>query len=180
MSPAEAAKNQPDDGNERTSKTSQSTPKREVSQVTLSTIGDLSIAAENSIDRIVVARRATRWLSILGFLLLVYVAICLATLFSLKSTPVVRAFLMPIFPTLIATFAFWWRQRWKVRARRESLKLRASEEVLGSLRHEAASAADAIQANLTGLRLADPQVAKSEHLRAIELATARIGKVVRK
>jgi hypothetical protein len=85
---------------------------------------------------------------------------------------------MPIFPTLIATFAFWWQQRWKVRARRASFRLRASEEAIGSLRHEASSAANAIQANLTGLRLADPQVSESEHLRAIELATARIGNAV--
>lgn len=180
MSQSKVVKNQPADGAERTSQGSQTPSKREVSQVTLSTIGDLSMAATNSIDRVNDARRPTCWLPILGFLLLVYIATCFATLYSLKSDPKVRAFLTPIFPAIIATLTFWWRQRWKLRARGASLKMRAWQNAFGSLSHEATSATNAIRANLTGFLLADPQASQSEHLRAIELATARIGNALQK
>jgi hypothetical protein len=180
MSKAEVAKNQPDDGDPGTLVQTQSLPKREISQVTLSTPGDTSVAAADSIDRAAAAPRATRWFPILGFSVLVYVATCFVTLFSFRSDAWVRAFFNPLFPVLLATAAFWRRQRWKFRAKRERFKSKEWQSALGSLSHEATSAANAIRANLTGFRLTHPQASPSELLSAMERATARIDKAVQK
>ena len=180
MSKSEVAKNQPDDGDVGTLVPTQSLPKREISQVTLSTLGDISVAATDSIDRAAAVPHATRSLPILGFFLLVYVATCLVTLFSFQRDPWVRAFLAPLFPVLVATAAFWLRQRWKFRARGERLRSREWQNALGSLSHEATSAANAIRANLTGFRLANPQASQSDLLSALERGTARIDRVVQK
>jgi ABC-type transport system involved in cytochrome bd biosynthesis fused ATPase/permease subunit len=88
--------------------------------------------------------------------------------------------LTPLFPVLVATVLFWWRQRWKLRARDESFKSKVWQNALASLSHEATSAANAIRANLTGFRLAHPQASQSELLNAMERATARIDKAVQK
>jgi hypothetical protein len=172
-------KNQPDDGDLGVVLPAQSLPKRENSQAALSTLGDLSVAAANSIDR-AAAPRPVRWFSILGFFFLVYLAICLVTLFSFRSDPWVRAFLTPLFPVLIATAAFWWRQRWKFRARGEQARSKQWQAALGSLSHEATSAANAIRANLAGFCLANPQTSQSEYLIAMERATTRIDRAVQK
>jgi hypothetical protein len=88
--------------------------------------------------------------------------------------------LTPLFPVLIATTAFWWRQRWKFRARGERFKSKEWQNALGSLCHEATSAANAIRANLAGFRLGNPQASQSELLGAMERATARIDKAVQR
>jgi len=180
MSKAEVAKNQPDDGDGRTLVPTRSLPKREISQVTLSTLGDISMAAADSVGRPADAPRATRWFPILGFFLLLYVATCLVTLFSFKHDPWVRAFLTPLFPVLIATAAFWWRQRWKFLAKGERFELKVWQNALRSLSHEATSAANATRANLTGYCLANPQASQSEFLSAIAQATGRIDKALQK
>ena len=69
---------------------------------------------------------------------------------------------------------------WKLRAKHQSFILKVWQNAHGSLSHEATSAANAIRANLTGFRLANPQGPPSEHLSAIEAATARIGKALQK
>ena len=180
MNKTDVAKKQPDDGEVGTLVPTQSPPKREISQVTLSTLGDISMAATDSVGRAADAPRATRWFPILGFFLLMYVATCLVTLFSFKRDPWVRAFVTPLFPVLLATAAFWWRQMWKFRAKGERFKSKEWQNALGSLSHEAASAANAIRANLTGYRLAQPEASQSEHLSAIAHATARIDKALQK
>lgn len=180
MSKADVAKPQPDDGDEGILVPTQSRPKREISQATLSTVGDISLAAADSIGHARPAPLATRWLSILGFFLLVYAATCWVTLLSFTRDPWLRAFLAPLFSVLVATVAFWWAQRWKFRAEVQRLKSKAQQNALGSLSHETASAANAIRANLAGFRLAHPQPAQSEYLSAIELATARIDKALQK
>jgi hypothetical protein len=180
MSEADVAKPQPDDGDKGSLAPTPSALKRETSQATLSTLGDLSVAATDSIGRAAPAPGASRWFPILGFFLLVYIATCLVTLFSFKREPWVRAFLTPLFPVLIATATFWWRQRWKFRAKGESFKLKGQQNALGSLSYEASSAANAIRANLAGFRIAHPQAAQSEYLSAIEIATVRIDKALRK
>jgi hypothetical protein len=180
MSKAEVAMNQPDDGDSGTLLPTPALPKREISQATLSTLGDLSVAASDSIERAAATPRATRWFPILGFFFLVYIATCLVTLFTFKQDPWVRAFLAPLFPVLVATTAFCWRQRWKFRARGERSRSKEWQNALGSLSHEATSAANAIRANLRGFRLAHPQASQSELLSAIELATARIDRALQK
>jgi hypothetical protein len=180
MNKAEVAKEQPDDGDGWTLVPTHSPPRREISQTTLSTLGDISMAATDSVGRVADAPRAARWFPILGFFLLLYVATCLVTLFSFQRDPWVRAFLTPLFPVLIATAAFCWRQRWKFRAKGERFKSKVWQNALGSLSHEATSAANAIRANLAGFRLANPQAAQSELLSAIAQATARIDKALQK
>jgi hypothetical protein len=172
----ELAQNQADDGDAPT----QPPPKREPSQATLSAVGDITMAATDSIGRLADAPRATRWVPVLGFFLLVYVATCLVTLSAFQRDPWVRAFVAPSFPVLLATAAFWWRQRWKFRAKRASLKLKFLQNALGSLSHEATSGSNAIRANLAGFRLANPQTSQPELLSAIELATVRIDKALQK
>ena len=180
MTKSDVAKIQPDDGDVGTLAPTPSPPKREISQVTLSTLGEISVAVTDSIGRAAAAPRATRWFPVLGFFLPVYVGTCLVTLFSFKRDPWVRAFLTPLFSVLVATAAFWWRQTWKLRAMGERFKSKVWQNALGSLSHEATSAANAIRVNLAGFRLAYPQASQSELLSAIERATARIDKALQK
>jgi hypothetical protein len=180
MTKAEEAKPQPGDSDKMRLAPSPSLPKREIPQATLSTLGDISVAASDSIGRAAAPPSSTRWLPILGFFLLVYFATCLVSLFSFKREPWVRAFLTPLFPVLIATAAFCWRQVWKFRAKDESFKLKEWQKALGSLSHEATSAANAIRANLAGFRLANPEASQPELLNAIERATTRVDRAVQK
>jgi hypothetical protein len=180
MTKPDVAKMQRDDGDAGTLVPSPQLPKRETSQATLSALGDLSVAATDSIDRAAAAPRATRWSPILGFFLVVYVTSCLVALYSFERAPWIRVFLTPLFPVLVATVAFWRRQQWQSRVRGQRLESRVWQNALGSLSHEATSAANAIRANLTGFRLAHPQASQSELLSAMERATARIDKAVQK
>jgi hypothetical protein len=180
MGNADVAEKQPDDGDVGALVPTQSLPKGDISQATLSVLGEISVAATDSIDRAAAAPRGTRWFPVFAFSLFVYVATCVVTLFSLKRDPWVRAFLTPLFPTLVATAAFWWRQMWKFRARGERFDSKEWQNALRSLSHEASSAANAIRANLTGFRLAHPQASMSEFLTAIERATARIDKALQR
>jgi hypothetical protein len=180
MTKPDVAKIQPDDGDMGTMVPTPSLPKREISQVTLSTLGDLSLAATDSIGRATAAPRGPRWFPIIGFFLCVYVASCLVALYSFQRDLWVRTFFTPLFPVLVATAAFWWRQRWKFQARDERFESKVWQNALGSLSHEATSAANAIRANLAGFHLANPQASESQLLGAIELATARIDKAVQK
>jgi len=152
----------------------ESTAKGEVSQVTLSTIGDLSIAADEAISRVSEAPPTRRWLPLPAFFFVIYLACCWLAVYTLKSAPWIRAFLVPLFPVLIATVAFAWRQRWKFRAQDWRFKLDAWRAALVSLGHEATNAANAIRANLVAFQLANPQVSNSEHLDQIQSGTARI------
>jgi hypothetical protein len=148
--------------------------KREPGQVTLSTIGDVSVAAGEAMSQVSKTPQATRWWPILGFFCLAYLASGGLTVYFLRSDPWVRAFLVPLFPVLIATVAFWWRQRWKFRAKDREFKAKVCQGALVSLSHEAANAVNAIRANLTAFRLAHSQLANPEHLGEIESATKRI------
>jgi len=62
-------------------------PKREVSQVTLSAIGDVSVAATEAVSRVGATSTRTRWLPILSFLFLVYIAGSLAAIYAHNSSP---------------------------------------------------------------------------------------------
>jgi hypothetical protein len=156
------------------------TSKREPSQVTLSAIGDLSIAATDAVDRVSAAPHKTRWLPILGLLLGVYIASSLVAIYTLKSTPWMRAFLAPLVPVSIAVAAFWRRQAWKFRSREWKFQEQARRNTLNSLAHETANGVNAIRANLTGFREVNPQPAAVEHLEQIDRALARIDAALEK
>jgi hypothetical protein len=167
-------KTQPGDGDGQASAPKRSASEREVSQVTLSTIGDISVAAAETLGRVWRAPQKVRSIPILGFFILVYLVSCWLTVLAFKAAPWFRAFCVPLFPVLIATLAFWWSQRWRVRAQEWRFKLKVWQEALQSLGHEAANAANAIRANLIAVRLANPQASKSEHLNEIESGTKRM------
>jgi hypothetical protein len=154
--------------------------KRDVAQVTLSTIGDVSMAAGRAIGRVSEAPRTTRWLPVLGFFLLLYLASCAVALYTLQAAPWMRAFLAPLFPVLVASVAFWLRQRWKFRARAWRFESSGLHDALGSLGHEAINAVNAIRANLIAFRLAHREAVSPEHLEEIELATKRIEAAVQR
>ncbi|MGD1154221.1 MAG: hypothetical protein ABSA41_00145 [Terriglobia bacterium] len=154
--------------------------KREPSQVTLSAISDVSIAATDAVGRISAAPRKTRWLPIFGFLLLVYITSGFVAIYTLKSEPWVRAFVAPLVPVLIAGVAFWRRQAWKFRSQEWKFKEQARQNALNSLAHETANGVNAIRANLTGFREVNPQPAAAEHLDQIDRALARIDAALEK
>ena len=124
--------------------------KREESQVTLSAIGDVSVAATEAVGRVAAAPRKTRWLPIFGFLLLVYIAGSLVAIYTHQSAPWVQAFVAPLLLVLIAALAFWRRQVWKFRARDWRFKEKVQQDALNSLAHETANGLNAIRANLAG------------------------------
>jgi hypothetical protein len=154
--------------------------KKEVGQVTLSTIADVSVAATAAMRSVSNAPGRIRWLSIVGFLFFIYVVTCAVSVYYFKAEPWRRAFLLPLFPVVVATLAFWRRQSWKFRTRNLRFRLRILEDALASLGYETASAANAARANLIGLRLANPQVPRGGHLEEIEAAIKRLDAAVEK
>jgi hypothetical protein len=149
-------------------------PNRETGQTTLSAIGDVSIAASEVVGRGSAAPRKTRWLTILSFLLLTYLASSLVAIYALKSAPWVQAFVTPLLPVLLAGVAFWRRQVWKFRARGWRLKEQDARNELNSLLHETANGLNAIRANLVGLGEASSVPPAAQHLKLVEQALARM------
>lgn len=149
-------------------------PKREASQVTLSAIGDVSVAVTEAVGRVAAAPGKTRWLPIFGFLLLVYIAGSLVAIYARESPPWVQAFVAPLFLVLIATLAFWRGQVWKFRAGDWRFKEKTQQEALNSFAHETANGVNAIRANLAGFEEADSLPAAAGHLKQVEQSLGRI------
>jgi hypothetical protein len=154
--------------------------KRVESQVTLSAIGDVSVAATEAVSRVAAAPRKTRWLPIFGFLLLVYIAGAWVAIYTLKSPPWVQAFVAPLPLVLIATLEFWRRQVWKFRARDGRFKEKVQQDALNSLAHETANGMNAIRANLTGFEEAISLPSAAEHLKQVEQTLGRIDAALEK
>jgi len=153
--------------------------RREPTQVTLSVIGDVSVAASEAMGISEAPKAVTWWTSAL-FFLLIY-------LFSLGAGWLVRGeaslptiALIALGPVVVATIVFWRCRVWRFRAKTWKRQVEIMEEALFSLRYEAANAANAIRANLIGFRLANPQVLMPEHLDVIQMETERIDLVVQK
>lgn len=150
--------------------------KREPSQVTLSTIGDVGVAIE-SLDE---APKKPHWRSVLVFFVFLY-ALTLATAWLLAEAAFwTRVSVIAFFPAFFATVAFWWRQRWKFRAKEAKFKLKVCEEALDSVGYETINGVNAIRANLIGFRLANPEVNYPDHLDVIEDGAKRIDHVIQK
>jgi signal transduction histidine kinase len=154
--------------------------KRVESQVTLSAIGDMSVAATEAVGRVAAAPRRTRWLPLIGFLLLVYIAGSLVAIYTLKSEPWVQAFVAPLPLVLIAALAFWRRQVWKFRARDWRFKEKIQQNALNSLAHETSNGVNAIRANLAGFSDADSLPSAAEHLKLVERSLERIDTALEK
>jgi signal transduction histidine kinase len=155
-------------------------PKRADSQITLSAIGDVSVAAVAAVDRGPAAPRPTRWLSIFAFLLLVYVVGSMVAIYAHPSAPWVQVFVAPLPLALIAGLAFWRGRVWKLRARDGQFKKKVQQDALNSLAHETANGLNAIRANLTALELADSLPAATEHLKQVQRGLERIEVAVEK
>ncbi len=155
-------------------------PKRELGQATLSTISEVSVAAEETLSRRRAPARASGWLAVPGFFLLVYIASSLVAIYALKAAPWTRVFLAPLVPVFLATLAFAWSRRWKFRARNLGSDLEAWRNATGSLGHEAANGVNALRANVIAFRLANPHAEGPEHLDEIEQACARLDAAVEK
>ncbi|HZO99453.1 MAG TPA: hypothetical protein VFD30_04085 [Terriglobia bacterium] len=160
--------------------TAPSEPKRETAQVTMSAIGDVAVAASETVGRVEEASKVTRWKPVVLFTSLVYL-VSLGFAWLLKdATPEVRFTLVPLVPALLAGFAFWWRQRWKFKAKDWQYKLKIWQDALDSVQHEAVNAVNAIRAQLIGFRIANPQVNDPEHLDILEEESRRIDAVVQR
>lgn len=156
-------------------------PRRDVAQVTLSTLGDVSVAASDALTAVAPVPKHTRWIPILLVGAATYgVSVGFAWWVLQSLSPRASFAVIPLVPVLIAMAAFWRRQRWKFRAREWQSKLKMWEEALDSLGYEAINAVNAIRANLIGFRLSNPNVLAPEHLEVIEQATRRIERAVRK
>jgi hypothetical protein len=155
-------------------------PKREVAQRTMSTIGDVSVAASEALNQAEAAPQELRPRPLVLFALLLYVA-SVGIAWLLAGTSLwVRVVLTPLFPVACAAIAFWRRQTWKFRAKDWRFKLKIWEDALDSVSHEAVNTVNAIRAQLIGFRLANPQVSFPEHLDIINEETRRIDSIVQK
>ena len=154
--------------------------KQEESQITLSAIGDVSVAASEAVGRAAAAPRKTRWLPICGFLLLVYIGGSWVAIYTLKSPPWMQAFVTPLLLVIIAVFAFWRRQVWKFRARDWRFQEKVKQDALNSLAHETANGVNAIRANLAGFEEADSLPAAADHLKQVEQSLKRLDAALEK
>jgi signal transduction histidine kinase len=152
--------------------------KRAESQVTLSVIGDVSVAATEAIGRIAAAPLQTRWLPIYVFLLITYVAGSLVAIYAYESAPWVQVFITPLPLVLIAAVEFWRRQVWKFRAQGWKFKEQVQRDALNSLAHETANGLNAIRANLTALAESDSRANSAEHLEVVEESLGLIAAAV--
>ena len=147
--------------------------KRPTGQITLSTIGDVSVAAADRVGRVAASRRVRkRW--IILFCIVLYVATGWLGVHFLKAEPWVRVFLVPLLPVLVATLMLAWRQKTMARAQDGRFRLKIWQDALDGLGHAAANGVTAIRANLISFRAANPQVSGGVHLDEIEGATQRI------
>ena len=158
----------------------QGLPKRVESQVTLSAIGDVTVAATEQVGQVTPAPHRTHGFRILAFLLLAYLTGVLVAIYTRQSAPWVQAFVAPLPLTLIAALAFWRRQVWKYRARDWRFKEKARQNALNSLAHETANGVNAIRANLAGFQEAESLPSAAEHLKQVERSLGRIDTALQK
>ena len=151
--------------------------KRPTGQITLSTIGDVSVAAADRVGRVAASARIhKRW--IILFFIVLYAATCWLGVHFLKAAPWVRVFIVPLLPVLVATLVFWWWQKTKARAQNSKFRLKIWKDALEGLGHAAATGVTAIRANMVGFKATNPQVSGGVHLDEIEGATQRIEAVI--
>ena len=148
--------------------------KRVESQVTLSAIGDVSVAATEAVTRLAAAPHKTRWLPLFAFFFVAYVAGCAVAIYTFKSDPWVQVFVAPLVLALMAGLAFWRRQVWKFRTLDWRFKERVQVDALNSLSHATANGLNAIRANLAGISEADSPATAAEHRKQVEQALERI------
>jgi len=112
--------------------------KRATGQVTLSTIGDVSVAAAEKVGRVAASGRIRkRW--IILFFLALYAVTGWMGVHYLSAAPWVRVFIIPLLPVLVATIVFGWRQKTNARAQDGRFRLKIWQDALDGLGHAAAN-----------------------------------------
>jgi hypothetical protein len=152
---------------------------RRSAQVTLSTIGEVSVATAEKVGRVTTSGRLrARWIFL--FFIVLYGVTSWLGIHYMKAAPWVRIFIVPLLPVLVATLLLWWRQRTNARAQNHKFRLKIWQDALEGLGHAAANGVNAIRANLESFRAANPQLRSREHLEEIEGATRRIEDVIQR
>ncbi|RMG56098.1 MAG: hypothetical protein D6723_01120 [Acidobacteria bacterium] len=143
--------------------------------------GKASITPTEALGRFSKVPQRTVWRPILLFFLFVY-GVSGVLAWSLVGEVLLWPQILSTlaFPVVCATLAFWWRQRWKFRAKTYKFELKVWREALETIGYETANAVNAIRANVIGFRLANPNVAMAEHLDIIEDGTRRIARVLQR
>lgn len=154
--------------------------KKEVAQATLSVIGDVSVAASDASSALGEAPRETKWKPVLLCTALVYMGSLGFAWLLARSALWARVLFIPLFPVLCTGAAFWWRQKWKFRAKDWQYKLKIWQDALDSVSHETVNTVNAVRAQLIGFRLANPKVSFPEHLDIIQEETLRVDTIIQK
>jgi hypothetical protein len=171
MADDELRMNIPEDGQS-------ATPEERTVQTTLSTIGNLGVASSDLFARGNQPQVSQSVLAVVIFFSFVYVLSIAVTGMTSGSSPVVRLLLTPLAPTACATVAFLSSRIWKRRALEFRSGLSVWQKALERLGYEAANAANATQANLTGFFETHPELKQEEHLEEIEAAVRKIDSAV--
>ena len=146
-------------------------PRREPAQVTLSTIGDVSLAVADS----VAGERPRFWpalaASLLCFALVLLVSGVTSAALGLRSQ---GAWYALVFPAICAAlfFGLWRRSARRLRCRESELF--ASRRALDHLAYEASNATNSIRANLVGYEMERGSGNGEAHLREISSAVERL------
>ncbi len=149
-------------------------------QATLSIVGDVSVAASESMRRAGQPVPRAAWVTVPLFFLPVYaLSVGLASLFFAAAGQRL-AWLAPLFPALCAAAVFWSRQHWKSRARIRQYRFKSARDALDTLGRQTANSLNAIRANLVSLGMAHPELATEEHLAEIDSASRRIEAAIHK
>lgn len=143
--------------------------------------GKAPVTPVEALHRFSKVPQKTVWTPIVLFVLFVYgISGALAWSVAGDALSWPRILSILAFPVGCATLTFWWRQRWKFRAKTRKFELKVWQEALETMGYETANAVNAIRANMIGFRLANANVAMAEHLDVIEDSTRRIARVLEK
>lgn len=152
---------------------------RQPAQVTLSTIGDVSIAVADAVQSRS-ATPSTRLLPAVVCFGLAYAGFALLLLGLADLRHQELLLVAPLLPALLVALFFLLWQRAAARARAREAELKTARKQLESLAYEASNTANALRANLLGVRTADPPANAALHLREIETVLARIEAFLRR
>ena len=149
-------------------------------QATLSAIADVSIAAEGAVQESSPCARGPRGMVLGVFLGLLYMVGSFLVLSRGRISEFAQAFSTPLLCVGIAGLVILPWQIWKWNFRTRRAEREAGRKALNSLAHETANGANAIRANLTALREANPDLAATEHLQRVDRALARLDQAVKR
>lgn len=145
---------------------------REPAQVTLSTIGDVSLAVSDSMRRPNTAGGMSLLVASATAAAAIYLlSVLLAAMLGVAS-PI--RWWAPLFPSACAAAVLFLWQRAKAQARAHERELAGSRKAIERLAYEASNAANAIRANLIGHEMDPEGPNASAHVKEIGAAVERL------